>query len=60
MVSLGVWACRYREMQPISLPTLPMPGGNKNKKQTQMNGSAPGGGQAYEMVSQRGDEESQG
>lgn len=60
MISLGVWACRYREMQPISFPTLPMPGGNKNKKQTQMNGSAPGGGQAYEMVSQRGDEESQG
>lgn len=59
MVSLGVWACRYREMQPISFPTLPMPGGSKNKRQRQANGSASGGGQTYEMVSQRGDEESQ-
>ncbi|KAK5942655.1 Integral membrane protein of the Golgi [Knufia obscura] len=55
LVSLGVWACRYREMQPISFPSMPTPGKN-NKKKTQVNGSA--AGPSYEMVGQR-DEESQ-
>lgn len=54
MVSLGVWACRYREMQPISFPTLP-----RTQPKNEGSGSAGGGVQAYEMVSQR-DEESGG
>jgi hypothetical protein len=65
MVSLGVWACRYRELQPISFGTLP-------GKKTTVNGSAEGndphvrGGQggrnvdagpSYEMVNvNRGDQ----
>jgi protein SYS1 len=70
LVSLGVWACRYRELQPISF------GGNAagNRKVTDVNGSADpdehvrGGrgrgrgrnadaGPSYEMVGMReGDE----
>ena len=37
MMSLGIWACRYREMQPISFPTLP----TKTKRKD---------GENYEMV----------
>lgn len=59
MISLGVWACRYREMQPISFPTLPIPGTKAAKQTTQANGNVVGAGPAYEMVSHRGDEESQ-
>lgn len=51
LVSLGVWACRYREMQPISFPTLPTPNKNKDGKKTEANARA--GGPAYEMVVQR-------
>lgn len=55
MVSLGIWVCRYREMQPISFPTLPSVGQNKgNKSQSRANGSA--GGPSYEMVPQRDEE----
>ena len=60
LVTLGIWACRYRELQPISF------GGNANaSKQVQANGTADGdqhvrggrgrgrnndGGPSYEMV----------
>lgn len=67
LVSLGVWACRYRELQPISF------GGNAARKTraTNVNGSADpdehvrsgrgrgrnaDGGPTYEMVGMKGDE----
>lgn len=52
MVSLGVWACRYREMQPISFPTLPLPGSGGNKGRQKETGQ-----QGYEMVPRRDEEE---
>lgn len=55
MISLGVWACRYREMRPISFPTLPTPGKQNRKASTLPNGHA--SGLSYEMVPQRTDEE---
>lgn len=45
MVSVGVWACRYREMQPISFPTLPNSKGSQNGANNENTT-----GQAYEMV----------
>ena len=67
LVSLGIWACRYRELQPISF------GGNAAANKTTANGSAEmvddhvrggrgrgcnaDGGASYEMVGMReGDE----
>lgn len=51
MVALGVWACRYREMKPISFPTLPSTGSKSTK--VQPNGGASEGGGSYEMVASR-------
>ena len=45
MMSLGMWACRYREMQPISFPSLP----SLKKEGKKPNGNAGG---AYELVPQ--------
>lgn len=53
MVALGVWACRYREMKPISFPTLPSVG-SKNKGQP--SGGASENAGVYEMVAQRDEE----
>ncbi|KIW28556.1 uncharacterized protein PV07_08210 [Cladophialophora immunda] len=71
MITLGVWACRYREMQPISFGT---PAPKKATGQNAANGSAevtvvddhvrgsPGrgmrndAGPSYEMVNVRGDQ----
>jgi len=64
MVSLGVWACRYRELQPISFGM-----GTKKPAGTTANGSAEtdvhirggpgsgrnaGAGPSYEMVGIKG------
>ncbi len=39
MISVGIWACRYRELQPISFGTLPS-SSSKKTTQTAANGSA--------------------
>ena len=48
MIALGVWACRYREMKPISFPTLP--------SLRDRNKDAGGNGGTYEMVAQKDEE----
>ena len=47
MVSLGVWATRYREMQPISFG---LGGGGKQANGTVKAGRREGAGPSYEMV----------
>ncbi|KAL2854335.1 integral membrane protein S linking to the trans Golgi network-domain-containing protein [Aspergillus pseudoustus] len=60
MTFLGIWACRYRELQPISFGGI---GGNSaqnaNGASSQATGSSSQGRNAggdYEMVNMRGDE----
>ena len=55
MVSLGMWACRWRELKPMSFG-----GGNKGKERADPSSSkeaqsaAGDGGEGYEMGSGRG------
>lgn len=58
MVSLGVWACRYREMQPISFPTLEglRESATNNKRGVQRKTSVETSGPSYEMVAQKDEE----
>lgn len=60
MVSLGVWACRYRELQPISFGTVPSKKaatiGNESHVRGGQGGRNVDAGPSYEMVNVRGDE----
>lgn len=53
-ISLGVWACRYRELQPISFGTVPAKtsteGGDDNVRGTSGRGLNVDLGPSYEMV----------
>ncbi|KAK6387686.1 Integral membrane protein of the Golgi [Exophiala oligosperma] len=60
-ISLGVWACRYRELQPISFGTVPAKTSTENADDNVRGASGRGrnmdSGPSYEMVSvTRGDE----
>lgn len=69
MVSLGVWACRYRELKPISFGTIPpvrkntdLPANGSadpaddNIRGGSWRGRSANSGPSYEMVNMTGDE----